>query len=230
MNINLLKNLQNRDMLTNLFIFFIAISLMQFFDSKIIISITCVILIFVNFPKLQAVSDTTEDIKQDIKKYEISSDMHYNSTITDLLQQLKPFKKYNKVSYKEGVKYMRKFFKTVQILEKKNIYNRNQYFDLCKDYLKQSINHFQSMSVSMPEKSLQDSIKLGNFEVTQKTKQLSDILKQLHEQCYFILLNIGITFNEKWLEDPNIYTREIDLNTDRVEFYNKNEEYNWALY
>ena len=55
MNINLLKNLQNRDMLTNLFIFFIAISLMQFFDSKIIISITCVILIFINFPKLQAV-------------------------------------------------------------------------------------------------------------------------------------------------------------------------------
>ena len=46
---------------------------MQFFDSKIIISITCVILIFINFPKLQAVSDTTEDIKQDIKKYEISS-------------------------------------------------------------------------------------------------------------------------------------------------------------
>ena len=28
----------------------------------------------------------------------------------------------------------------------------------------------------------------------------------------------------------NIYTREIDLNTDRVESYNKNDEVNWALF
>ena len=31
-------------------------------------------------------------------------------------------------------------------------------------------------------------------------------------------------------EKPNIYTREIDLNTDRVEYYNKNNEVNWSLY
>ena len=45
-----------------------------------------------------------------------------------------------------------------------------------------------------------------------------------------ILLNIGIIFNKEWLEHPNIYTKEIDLNTERVESYNKNDEVNWAMY
>ena len=44
-----------------------------------------------------------------------------------LLIQLKKYKKYNKISYKDGVKYMRKFFKTIHILEHDDIYNYNHY-------------------------------------------------------------------------------------------------------
>ena len=44
------------------------------------------------------------------------------------LAEIKKYKKYNKVSYKQGVIYMRKFFKTIHILENDTIYNYNQYF------------------------------------------------------------------------------------------------------
>lgn len=225
-----LSLLKNRDMQTNALIIFIAISCLQFLDAKILMSITALLLITVNYPSLMKLSDDKPQIKQDIKKQEISNDMYYNQKIHSLLLELKKFKKYNKVTYKEGVKYMRKFFKTVHILEYDNLMNRNQYFELATDYLKEGINHFQSLSVSMPERDLVNGIKRGDFTPTKKTEELSNILKQLYNECYYILLNIGTTFNEEWSNEPNIYTREIDLNPERVESYNKNDEVNWALY
>ena len=225
-----LSLLKNRDMQTNALIIFIAISCLQFLDAKILMSITALLLITVNYPSLMKLSDDKPQIKQDIKKQEISNDMYYNQKIHSLLLELKKFKKYNKVTYKEGVKYMRKFFKTVHILEYDNLMNRNQYFELATDYLKEGINHFQSLSVSMPERHLVNGIKRGDFTPTKKTEELSNILKQLYNECYYILLNIGTTFNEEWSNEPNIYTREIDLNPERVESYNKNDEVNWALY
>ena len=225
-----LSLLKNRDMQTNALIIFIAISCLQFLDAKILMSITALLLITVNYPSLMKLSDDKPQIKQDIKKQEISNDMYYNQKIHSLLLELKKFKKYNKVTYKEGVKYMRKFFKTVHILEYDNLMNRNQYFELATDYLKEGINHFQSLSVSMPERHLINGIKRGDFTPTKKTEELSNILKQLYNECYYILLNIGTTFNEEWSNEPNIYTREIDLNPERVESYNKNDEVNWALY
>lgn len=227
---DILSLLKNRDMQTNALIIFIAISCLQFLDAKILMSITALILIAVNYPSLMKLSSDKPQVKQEIKKHEISNDMYYNRKIHDLLLKLKKFKKYNKVTYKDGVESMRKFFKTVHILEYDNLMNRNQYFDLCLDYLKQSINHFQSMSVSMPERHLIDGIKRGDFTATKKTEELSKILKELYNECYYILLNIGTTFNEEWSKEPNIYTREIDLNTDRVESYNENDEVRWALY
>ena len=225
-----LSLLKNRDMQTNALIIFIAISCLQFLDAKILMSITALLLITVNYPSLMELSDDKPQIKQDIKKQEISNDMYYNQKIHSLLLELKKFKKYNKVTYKEGVKYMRKFFKTVHILEYDNLMNRNQYFELATDYLKEGINHFQSLSVSMPERHLLNGIKRGDFTPTKKTTELSKILKQLYNECYYILLNIGTTFNEEWSNEPNIYTKEIDINPERVESYNKNDEVNWALY
>lgn len=232
MNLDLdsLKVLQNHNLPTNIFIFVLGISLLQFLDSKILTAITVFTIVVVNIPTLLKYGDNEPRVKHESKKDQISDDMFYNSRVEDILKRLKKFKKYNKVSYKTGVKYLRKFFKTVKVLEYDNLYNRNQYYELANDYLKEALNYFQSISVSMPERSLNDGIKLGDFETLKKTNELSDILKELHKECYYILLNIGYLFNEKWSEKPNIYTREIDLNTDRVENYNKNIEVNWSLY
>lgn len=232
MNLDLdsLKVLQNHNLPTNIFIFVLGISLLQFLDSKILTAITVFTIVAVNIPTFLEYTNSKPRVKSDTKKDQISDDMFYNSRVEDILKRLKKFKKYNKVSYKTGVKYLRKFFKTVKILEYDNLYNRNQYYELANDYLKEALNHFQSISVSMPERSLKNAIKLGDFEELKKTNELSDILKELNKECYYILLNIGYVFNEKWSEKPNIYTREIDLNTDRVENYTKNNEVNWSLY
>jgi len=231
MNLDLdsLKVLQNHNLPTNIFIFILGISLLQFLDSKILTAITVFTILAVNIPTLLEYGNNEPRVKYESKNEQISDDMFYNSRIEDILKNLKKFKKYNKVTYKTGVKYLRKFFKTIKILEYDNLYNRNQYYELANDYLKESLNHFQSITVSMPERTLKNAIKLGDFEVTKKTNELSDLLKELNKECYYILLNIGYVFNEKWYEKPNIYTREIDLNTERVENY-KNDEVNWSLY
>lgn len=232
MNLDLdsLKVLQNHNLPTNIFIFILGIGFLQLLDSKILTAITVFTIVLVNIPTLLKYGDNEPRVKGEAKKDQISDDMFYNSRVEEILKRLKKFKKYNKVSYKTGVKYLRKFFKTVKILEYDNLYNRNQYYELANDYLKDGLNHLQSISVSMPERSLNDGIKLGDFEALKKTNELSVILKELNKECYYILLNIGYVFNEKWSEKPNIYTREIDLNTDRIENYNKNNEVNWSLY
>jgi hypothetical protein len=232
MNLDLefLKVFQNRNLPTTIFIFILGISLLQFLDSKILTAITVFTIVAVNLPTLLNYSDNEPRVKLESRKDLISDDMYYNSKLEDILKRLKRFKKYNKPTFKTGVIYLRKFFKTVKILEYDNLYNRNQYYELANDYLKDAMNHFQSISVSIPERSFKDGIKLGNFEALKKTKELSDILKELNKECYYILLNIGYLFNEKWSKNPNIYTREIDLNTDRIENYNKNNQVNWSLY
>jgi len=201
--------------------------------------------------------NTSSIIKEEIKKHEISDDMYYNTTIHDLLIQLKKYKKHNKVSYKGGVKYIRKFFKTIHILEKDTldteyidnkyksetikakeklthedtqIKNYNQYFDNALLYLKVSINHFQSITISLPERNFIKALKYGDFEETKKVTELGRLCKEIYNECYYILQNMSIKFNKNWLKNPNIYTKEIDMNTDRVEQYNETDEVKWSLY
>jgi len=217
-------------MQTTLFILFIGISLIQLFDLKIIVSIIVLVLIIINYKSVIQSTDTSEQTKKEIKINEISDDMYYNTKIHDLLIRLKMFKKYNKVSYKSGVIYMRKFFKTIHILEKDKITNYNQYFENAHLYLKSSINHFQSITVSLPERTMIDALKYGDYEPTRKANELGAICKELYNECYYILVNLSIKLNEKWLENPTTYTKEIELNTDRVEHYNEHDEVNWSLY
>ena len=138
--------LQNRDVLSNLFIFIVMVFALQVFDTKIIIGISVVSFLMLNYNNLKGVGNTTLKTKESIKKGEIANDMYYNNKIHDLLLEIKHYKKYNKVSYKEGVKYMRKFIKTLHILEKDTINNYNHYINLKKKLKKSKIkiyNNFQ---------------------------------------------------------------------------------------
>ena len=51
----------------------------------------------------------------------------------------------------------------LKILEDNSLQNYNQYFDRGFDYLKQSVNHFQSISISVKERELLDGIKFNDF-------------------------------------------------------------------
>ena len=227
---DILNLLQNHNMQTTLFIFFIGISLIQLFDMKIIVSIIVLILVVINYKSVIKSTDTRASTRTDVKKHEISDDMYYNTRIHTLLSRLKKFKKYNNVSYKSGVLYMRQFFKTIHILEKDKILNYNQYYENAHLYLKSSLNHFQSMTVSLPERTMINAIKYGDYESTKKANELGAVCKELYNECYYILLNLSIKFNETWSKNPTINTKEIDINTDRVEQYNEHDEVNWTLY
>ena len=110
------------------------------------------------------------------------------------------------------------------------IKNYNQYFENAVIYLKTSINHFQSITVSLPERSFIKGLKYGDFEETKKVTELGRLCKEIYNECYYILQNMSIKFNKEWLKNPNIYTKEIDMNTYRVEQYNEQDEVNWSLY
>jgi len=208
----------------------LGICLLYLLDIKIIVILIVCILLVVNYIPLITAGDTTERSKKDIKKQDVGDDMYYNNKIHDLLIQLKKYKKYNKVSYKDGVKYMRKFFKTVHILEHDDIYNYNHYFENAQLYLRTSLNHFQSMTISLPERTLIDGIKYGDFEASKKMNKLGKLCKELYNECYYVLLNLSVEFNKTWTSSPNIYNKEIDMNTDRTESYNENDEVHWALH
>ena len=265
--------LENRNINTNIFIFILCISIFQILDIKIIVSIGVFIFIIINYNDIMKIgsgnkmsgnkmsgnkmSGNKMSDKGEINKQDISDDMYYNTKVHDLLVQLQDYKKYNKISYKEGVIYMRKFFKTIHILEKdaihgkfyinkhdskqkqlqdklnyenKQIKNYNQYFENALIYLKTAINHFQSITISLPERGFIKGLKYGDYESTKKMNQLGILCKEIYNECYYILQNMSITFNKEWTEHPNIYTKEIDMNTDRVEQYNEKDEVMWSLY
>jgi len=221
--------LLNHNMEIYLFIF-IGVSILYLLDNKIILSLILIIIVLVNYNSLLTSSNDIQSNKINIKKDEISDDMYYNSDIDTLLIKIKKFKKYNKVSYKQGVKYLRKFIKTINILEHDNIMNYNQYFENAHIYLKESINSFQSITISLPERGYIKAIKYGDFKPTKKMNELGSICKELYNECFYILYNLSIKFNKQWSENPNIYTKEIDINTDNTEYYNKNIDVNWSLY
>jgi hypothetical protein len=211
--------IQNRDIQTNLFIFILCVSLIQFFDTKIILSVGLFIFIILNYEHIITTGKTDAIVKKEIKKHEITDDMYYNTKVHDILVEIKHYKKYNKVSYKDGVKYMRKFFKTIHILEKdaltKELYlnkyeskekqladtlkyessqikNYNQYFENALIYLKNGVNHFQSITISLPERSYIDGLKHGDYEELKLVNKLGNICKELYKECYTILLNISL--------------------------------------
>lgn len=224
------KLLNNRSMLTNIIILVILISMIQFFDSKIIIALGVVVFIILNYDKLKFTGYTGDKIQSEIKAHEISDDMYYNNTIQKLLVQLKRFKKYNKVSYKEGVKYMRKFFKTIHILEKDSLHNYIHYFENASLYLKTFINHFQSITISLPERTYLDGLKHGDYEELKLVNELGSLCKELYKQCYTILLNISLDYNKQWNENPNIFTKEIVFDVNHVVESNINTDNNWTMY
>ena len=135
----------------------------------------------------------------------------YNSVVEGIMDSLKKYSKKNKKQYKEGLYYWKKFIKKLKILEDKSLQNYNHYFDRAFDYLKQSVNHFQSISVSVKESDLLDGIKFNDYTNAKKTKEISDLSKFLYKEGYLLLYNLSLELNERWLENPNINNKQIIL-------------------
>tara|TARA_B100001094_G_scaffold285128_1_gene299060 strand:- start:66 stop:689 length:624 start_codon:yes stop_codon:yes gene_type:complete len=135
----------------------------------------------------------------------------YNSIVEDIIGSFKKYSKKSKKQYKQGLYYWKKFIKTLKILEDKSLQNYNHYFDRAFDYLKQSVNHFQSISISIKERELLDGIKFNDYTNAKNTKEVSDLSKSLYKEGYLLLYNLSLELNERWLKNPNINNKQIIL-------------------
>ena len=98
-------------------------------------------------------------------------------------------------------------------LEKDTIKHPRQTFENAELYLKQGLNSFQSLSISVPEDSYINSLK---YKSTKLSTTIGILCKELQKHCYYLLYNLSLRFNKDFIDNPDIYKKEISLNTDNV--------------
>ena len=95
--------------------------------------------------------------------------------------------------------------------------------------MKNSLNHFQSISISVPEETFNETLKYNKFETTKLGNKIGKLCKRLHKHCYYLLYNLSLRLNEIWENEPDIYMSQITMNTDNVE-PNSNINTNYEMY
>ena len=200
-------------------IFFIAV---QYLDTNIIFMISILLFIIVNYKNIL---NTINDIKKSIPKekkiiednFRIRRDINFSDELTIYLNKLKRFKKYNRKAWDEGYNYIKMFMYTINDLERDDISHPKQYFENAQLNLKKSLNHFQSIGLSVPEENYIQSLKYNKLEANKLSNRIGKLCKKIYKHCFYLLYNLSLRFNEDFFNDPNTYKNEIDINTDLVE-------------
>ena len=141
-----------------------------------------------------------------------NGDQYYNDDIKDYLKKIKKYKRYNLNDYNNGMKYYHKFMDTIHTLENRHLKHKRQYIENAKMYLNKSINHFQYITFSTPERSLLQGLKYDDFTSTKKAKKLHKYINNLYEISFDILLTLTTENNELVEKEPDIYKGLVDLN------------------
>lgn len=203
-------------------------------ETNVISIISIIVFIFVNYKNI---SNNLKDIKDGEKKYErviednrrVKHEIHFNDDLNKYLHKMRKFRKYNPQSYDSGYDYIKMFMYTIHDLEKDDISHPKQYFENAQLYLKKSLNLFQSISLSVPEETLIHGLKYNKYEANKLSSRIGELCKKIYKQCYYILYNLSLRFNEDFINNPDIYKSEIDLNTGVVEESNT-FDFNYELY
>ena len=202
-------------------IFFFSLLVIQKLDTMTLL-LFLIILFVIVFHK--NIFSTLNELNQNKNKKEkfidtnkkVKKEIFFDEKINSLLLQFKRYKKYNKISYNEGYKYIQLFFYTIHDLEKDAIKHPRQIFENAELYLKQGLNSFQSLSISVPEDSYINSLKYNDMESTKLSTKVGKLCKELQEHCYYLLYNLSLRFDKDFIDNPDIYKKEISLNTDNV--------------
>jgi len=202
-------------------IFFFSLLVIQKLDTMTLL-LFLIILFVIVFHK--NIFSTLNELNQNENKKEkfidtnkkVKKEIFFDEKINSLLLQFKRYKKYNKISYNEGYKYIQLFFYTIHDLEKDAIKHPRQIFENAELYLKQGLNSFQSLSISVPEDSYINSLKYNDMESTKLSTKVGKLCKELQEHCYYLLYNLSLRFDKDFIDNPDIYKNEISFNTDNV--------------
>ena len=143
----------------------IAIGITIFLLSYMTNNVICGIFIILILLFLYKYKYKYNDIIKDIVNVETpnNNDKHYNDNIMNSLDKIKKYKKYNLNDYHEGMKYFHKYMDTIHTLENRNLKHHRQYIENAKLYLNRSINHFQNITYSVPDRKLLSALKYNDF-------------------------------------------------------------------
>jgi hypothetical protein len=231
---NFLNNIIQPNIKFLLIVSVIVVLALRNLETNVISIISIIVFIFVNYKNI---ANNLKDIKDGEKKYErviednrrVKHEIHFNDDLNKYLHKMRKFRKYNPQSYDSGYDYMKMFMYTVHDLEKDDISHPKQYFENAQLYLKKSLNLFQSISLSVPEETLIHGLKYNKYEANKLSNRIGELCKNIYKHCYYILYNLSLRFNEDFINNPDIYKSEIDLNTGVVEESNT-FDFNYELY
>jgi hypothetical protein len=223
----------------NIYIFIIVIVIillfMNYIPAHIAISLCFLVYIMIHHKELFTTIKSMEDnasIKEKIIEDNIRTkkELHWNPEIKRIVGKLHKYKKYNPNAYEQGHKYIRMYTYLIHDLSMDNINHYNPYFETAYLYYKESLNHFQSISISVPEETVIDVIKYNELVSMKIAKKISHLCKELQKVCFTELYNLSLRLDEKWLQNPKVYTKAIHMNEHGLEEYNKSIENRWSLY
>jgi len=239
---SLIHKLVQPNIKTLIIISLVFILMMKYFDTNVVLILSFIVNIFIfhkqilgTFQEIQKSEVRTERIIEDNKREK--KEIHFDEEINAILMKLRKYRKYNRNAYEEGYKYIKMFMFIIHDLEKDEISHPRQYFENAELYLKQALNNFQSISISVPEESLNQALKYNKFEATKLGNRIGKLCKRLHKHGYYLLYNLSLRLNESYFKTssddprmgPNIYRKEITLNAGNVEPMDQ-LDYNWDLY
>ena len=156
-------------------------------------------------------------------------EVRFDDKIKRIVKKLKQYRKYNIVSYDEGFKHIRQFSFIMHDLEKLDIGHPRQHFENAEFNLKQALNYFQSISISVPEETLIHGLKYNKYESSKLGNKIGKLCKELQKHCYYLLFNLSLRLNESFDGNHDSYMAEITMNHENVE-PNGITDYNWELY
>lgn len=178
-----------------------------------------------------------KDISKSEKNYEKiiednkreKKEIIFDTEIDKIISKLNKYRKYNRTSYDKGLKHIKMFMILLHDLERKDISHPRQYFENAELHLKESLNNFQSLSISVPEEKFIHVLKYNKFEQTKLGNRIGKLCKRLYKHCYYLLYNLSLRLNEDWIKNPNMYKTEITYNYQMVKPLN-DINFNWELY
>jgi len=219
---------------TILIVIIVFILLLKNLEINVVLIFILILLIFVyhkdimnTFNEINSSEKRVERIIEDNKRFK--KEIHFNEKIQKLLKKLHKYKKYNPNAYEEGYNQLKQFMFIIHDLEKIDIAHPRQYFENAEYHLKQSINHFQSLSISVPEEKLIHGLKYNKYESTKLGSRIGKLCKDLYKHCYHLMFNLSLRLNELWIKDPDIYMNQITMNVGNVG-PNEIDDFNWEIY
>lgn len=205
---NTLSNKKNHGIhnKNNLVVFILIILILVYFN---IPTNYLIIFIFIYFIYQKYINSIDQEHKKINKKKNYKRILtHSDRNLTKILDKLHKFKKYNKKVYKSGIKKYERFLYYIDTF-KNGVENKKHMYDLANTYLKESLNDFISMTVSLPAKaSYKNGKKIRDLELDNRLKEIID---ELELYSIELLEYIGKEVNDEWKHNININCSPVDL-------------------